>query len=253
MPTLQETIHNTHLLLRNDKKPEELLDFFQTDIRRLSIYPSFVKLHITKFLSENFASLKSLFEPTLWKKIITEYFKKYPAQHWQLYRSAENFPKFIRDLMANSSYDIQEFHAELAELEWIEISTYNCDIPFPSGDSIQTPIINPTLSILNLTYPVARFAQLSRISNMEASQKQWLEKKEYLMRLPIPSIVFLFRNPKTQASNFIEVTDSILFAFKIVHDQLSPEQASQQSQQSLDDVHELINEIQQLGIVILPH
>jgi transposase len=65
-------------------------------------------------------------------------------------------------------------------------------------------------------------------------------------------MVFIFRNPQTELSNFYAVNDRMLFAFKVVHDQINVKDAAKMSGQSVSSVKTILKESAEIGFILLP-
>lgn len=252
MSSFQETLQNLHALLRGGTKPRKALSYFGTTEKRLSIYPSFVKGHVVKFLDKNFLSLKTLFNEKTWNGILDEYFRKHAPTHWRLYRCAEAFPGYIQTLREKGLFEMGEFHTELADFEWAEAVVYHGEEIIPKASHLETLIVNPTLTILNFRYPIAQYVRISRSSDILHKEKAWLEHKKYLKPLEKEETVFLFRNPKTLVLNHCVPTDRMLLAIKMVHEKIRPKQAARTVGQELSIIHDALEEAQSQGLILFP-
>ncbi len=250
MSPFQETLENLHALLRGTEKPKDWTSYFKTTPRRLSIYPRFVKGHVMKFLSENFLSLKTLFDEVTWKKILDQYFKEYPPTHWRLFRCAEAFPSFIQNLREQNLYDIQDFHVELSEFEWMEAVIYHEEERIPSISDLQEPLVNPTLTILNTVYPLVQFANVTRSKENSSEEKEWIQNRKYLNRFDQEQIIFLFRNPMTLVLNYCIPTDRMLLAVKIVHEKISLQEVAQAVGENISAIHDALEAAMSQGLLI---
>ncbi len=252
MSPFQETLENLHALLRGTEKPQDWISYFKTTPKRLSIYPRFVKSHVTKFLDQNFLSLKTLFDGVTWKKILDQYFKEYPPAHWQLFRCAEAFPSFIQSLKEKNLYGIQNFYVELSEFEWMEAVIYHEEERISQIFALQEPLVNPTLAILNTYYPLVQFANVTRSKENCLEEKEWIQNKRYLSLFDQEQIIFLFRNPITLILNCCVPTDRMLLAVKIIHEKISLQEASRAMDQDLTNLYAVLEEAQSLGLIVFP-
>jgi hypothetical protein len=250
MPRFQDVLKNVHSLVRGEKNAEELAEFFKADPRRLNIYPSFVKGHVTKFLDQNFISLKTLFDEAIWGPLCDEYFKKHPPSDWRLYKCAESFTDFLQGLMGDDRYGIEDFHVELALFEWMEVCVYKSEIVFPDPQEVTQATVNPTLQIMNFTYPIAQFVTLSRSKELKDEEKSWMEDKEYLKSKE--NVALFFRHPFTHAANYYSGEDRFLFALKIVYEKMGMEEAAQVSGHTISDIHSVFEEARNRGLIFLP-
>jgi len=239
-----------HALLRAERLPEEVAAELGVDVKRLSIYPAFIKGHIVRMIDRSFQSLKSLFDGKTWDVLMDMYFKQYPARDWRYYRSAEQFPEFIESLKS-SDFGIKDFHTELAQFEWTELMVYSSEVVLPKAGEIHERELNPTLNVLTFRYPVADFVVFQRSENLSKDDESWMNEKKYLEILPVPRTVFFFRNPKTQYSVFVEANDRLLFAFKVVYDGISEKEAAKASGQTLAAVRSVLKEASHLGLILV--
>ncbi len=248
MSSFYETLETMHQLLRGEKSPEEVAEIFGADPNRLAIYQGFVKGHIAKTLEKNYCLLKRTILPEIWKKLVDQYFTKYPALDWRLNESTEKFPFFLQDSLSQKDLQLNEFHVELAKFEWEEVNIFNTDATIPSPTQIDQLILNPTISILQFTYPIAEFVKQIRVGK----KNKWLEEKKFFEEREQEEIVFLFRNLQTYRCNFLQGNDNILFAFKVVHENLSLSQAAEATGQEISIIKQIIREVSQTGLIILP-
>ncbi|BBM85634.1 HvfC/BufC family peptide modification chaperone [Candidatus Uabimicrobium amorphum] len=248
MPTLEETMRMMHSLLRGEKTPEEMKEFFGTSEKRLEIYQRFVRNHVTKTLAKNFVMLRRLVKKEIWQGLRDEYFKNYPATGWQLNDTSKSFVDFIaKKVREEKMFAGEEFYIELAQFEWEEVVVYCSELITPKPHEIETPVLNPTLSIMDFRYPIGTFIYYWR---NKKRKDPWIIEKEYLKEQP--QMLFLIRHPQEQRVFFHVATDPLLFAFKVVHDQISLPDAIKLSGQTEDTVRKILADAHQAGIIILP-
>lgn len=250
--SFNELTQEIHSLLRAEKSPEVLAKELDVDVKRLSIYPSFIKGHIIRMIDRSFKSLKSLFDAKSWESLTDKYFREYPADDWRYYRCVEHFPEFIQGLKSLPDFKIQDFHVELAQFEWTELMVYSSEIILPKKNEIRSRQLNPTLAVLSLNYPVVNFVNCERAESLSKNEEHWMKEKNYLEKLSAPKTVFFFRSPKTQYAVYTQATDRELFAFKMVHDDISEKEAAKLSGQTLAVIQSVLKESVQLGLILAP-
>jgi hypothetical protein len=250
--SFHELTQEIHSLLRAERLPEEVAKTLEVDVNRLAIYSGFIKGHIVRMIDRSFNALKCLFDEKAWDILMDMYFKKYPAGDWRYYRCAEQFPDFIQSLKSSPDFGIQDFHVELAQFEWTELMVYNSEIILPKIGEIRSRELNPTLAVLTFRYPVADFVISHRSEKLSKNEERWMQEKKYLEMLPAPKTVFFFRNPKTQYAVFVEATDRLLFAFKVIYDGISEKEAAKTTGQSLSVVQSVLKEASQIGLILQP-
>lgn len=248
MPTLEETMRMMHSLLRGEKTPAEMKEFFGTSEKRLEIYQRFVRNHVIKTLAKNFTMFRRLVKKEAWQGLRDEYFKNYPPTGWRLNDTCKSFVDFIaQKVREEKMFGGEEFYIELAQFEWEEVIVYCNELVIPKANEIESPLLNPTLSIMDFRYPIGKFIYFWR---NKQRKDPWITEKEYLK--PQPQMLFLVRHPQEQRVFFHVATDPLLFAFKVVHDQISLEDAVKLSGQTPQTVRKILADAHQAGIIILP-
>jgi len=248
MPSLEETMRLMHSLLRGEKTPQEMAEVFNADPKRLEIYQRFVRNHVTKPLARNYAIFRRLVKKDIWIPLREEYFINYPATGWQLNASSEKFIGFISQKIREQNFlDGEEFYVELLQFEWEETITYCSEEVIPKPCEVNIPTLNPTLSIMNFQFPIGTF-----VSNWREKQRDipWMTEKEYLK--PQPQMLLLVRHPQEHKAFFHVANDRLLFAIKVVHDQINIEDAAKASGQEVEVIRNILQETHQAGVIVLP-
>lgn len=246
MSKLEETMRTMHALLRGEKTPEEVAEIFGTDPKRLAVYQRFSRNHMSDSLDRVYKIFRSLIPIKIWNELKNEYFKKHPANSWRMNTCAREFVDFTATKIKQGLLDSQIFYIELLQFEWEDIVVYSSKNIIPKSESIKTPILNPTLSILNFEYPVASFTSKWR----KEKNKKTISKSDYQKE---KEMVFIYRHPKSLNSHFLITTDSWLFAFKIVHDNIDVTTAAKLSGESEDTIRTVMKQAQEAGFIILPN
>lgn len=240
---MQPGILELHQLIRGEKSPEALSAYFNADLQRLKLYPGFVRTHVTLFLNRNFRSLKSSFSEDIWKTLCQEYYAAYPATEWQYYKVATHFCEFLE----TRREIVSPFQFELATFEWKLVEAYfHAD---STKATLSSLMINPTLEAMTCQFATDTYVTLSRKRPLAHSEKEHMTE---IMNTPhpAPKTLFIFRHPKTHLGQYIEATPQLLFVFKMVFDDISPETAALQSGKSLTEIHGAIRQAIETGIII---
>lgn len=245
-PSYREAMEAMHRLLRGQLPPAEAQALLVAPLARLSAYRDFVKSHVESVLEKNFTVLAGLVEHRDWHAIVDAFFVAHPCEHYELNANAAPFPDFVAGLAAAGKYGFTEFHAELAALEWSEFVAF-ASPAVPEGAPAR-PVLNPTLEILELDWPVAEFV---------AAWRHWERggKKGAPPRVPVApakEIVFVFRHPERLSSVFQKADDRALFAFKVAHDGLGLEEAAAAAGTDRAAAAALMAQAGRDGLVILP-
>ncbi len=245
---LHETFEAMHQLLRWEVTPAEASAMLGCEESRIALYPEFVLDHVRNILVKNFSALASLFSAEEWEGIVREYFRTNPPDHYEMNANAARFPAFLHQIAEQGRFGIGEFHLELAELEWLEWLAFSSPKEIPGPAEIREPVLNPTLTVLELNFPVVEYL------------RSWQEERTRGFPggvPPIPEeknrgIVFIFRHPRTHEAVEQRATDPELFAFKVIHEAIPLNQASEEAQISLSEAESLLLDVEKTGVIILP-
>ena len=246
--TLYETFEVMHGLLRWEITPAEASTRLGCEESRIALYPEFVLEHVRSILAKNFAALAGLFSAEDWEEIVREYFRTHPPDHYEMNANAARFPAFLAQLAEQERFGIAEFHLELAELEWLEWVAFSTPKRIPAPAEIWDPMLNPTLTVLQLNFPVAEY--LGR----------WEEERERGFPDGVPPVpkekdggmVFVFRHPKTHRAVVKRATDPDLFALKVVYESIPLNQAAEEARIRPSEAEALLLNAEKTGFVLLP-
>lgn len=235
-----------HRLLRGELAPAKVAEHFNAPTERVAIYQQFARNHIRFLLEKNFQVLSSVLSQATWDELFEEYFRDYPSADYELNGNTEAFTSFLEEKLAAGHPELTAFHVELAELEWQEFAAYADRIDMPKPETVTQATLNPTLGILRFKYPVAEFVDAWHEADGDALEPP---------RLPEPEeeIVFVMRHPQSRLAVFHRASESLLFAFKLAHDELDVDQAAKQAGITPDLVEQILNLAARIGLLILPN
>ncbi len=246
MSALADTMAPVHRLLRGELAAEQLAELFQVPASRALIYQSSARAHLDEVLAKNYASLRSVLGPALWQRICDGYFAEQPPSDFELNACVRALPGYLEQLRARGEPGIEAFHAELAELEWLEFSVYVSR----SGEAAPTArtTLNPTLEILQTRFPVARF-----LDEWRAWEAGELESAPAPPLNEAPEVVFVFRHPASEEYAFARADPELLFAFKVLYDGLDPAAAAQAAGVETAAVERALDRALRLGLAVSDH
>jgi len=245
-PSFHDSMETVHQLLRGDLSPGEAAQKLGAPENRIGIYQQFIRGHIDNILEKNFSALKQIIPSDTWSTITTRYFKEFPAQHFELNENAADFPDYLAKIVDSREFNLTAFHVELAQLEWVEFEAYASEIDIPWTSEILRPTLNPTLTILQFDYPTA--TALDHIRSLDDN-----ESFEVPAASAAPNVTFVYRNPKTHEAMILKADDNILFAFKIVHDEISVEEAAATAGINISVAETLLKQAAETGLILLPN
>jgi hypothetical protein len=246
--SLHETFEAMHRLLRWEITPAEASARLGCEESRIALYPEFVLDHVRNILVKNFSALASLFSAEEWEGIVREYFRTNPPDHYEMNANAARFPGFLHQVAEQGRFLIGEFHLELAEVEWLEWVTYSSPKRIPLPAQIEQPILNPTITVLELNFPVAEYLRTWE----EELAKGFPEGVPQAPEKEQGGIVFVFRDPRTHEAVVWTATDPQLFAFKVVQDAIPLAQAAEEARIGLPEAEAILASAEKIGFVILP-
>ncbi len=246
--TLRETFETMHRLLRREITPAEASARLGCEEDRIALYPEFVLDHVRNILVKNFPALASLFSSEEWEGIVREYFAAHPPDHYEMNANAARFPAFLHQMAEKGRFGILEFHLELAEVEWLEWTAFASPEKIPLPEEIREPMLNPTLTVLELKFPVVQYL------------RTWSRERARGFTGGVPpvpgeargGIAFVFRHPGTHEAVVRETTDPDLFALKVVYESIPLERAAEEAHISVLQAKALLHHAQKAGFVLLP-
>lgn len=240
--TVMETMHK---LLLGQLAPEEAASILGAPVERVAIYQQFVRNHIRNALTKNYEVLADLLPVAEWEALVDSYFVAHPALEFELNANARKFCAHLADVGSTDAPSLTEFHREVAELEWSEWLVYSTREEIPSLSAVTSPLLNPTLIILEFNHPVASFVAAWRRARRQGDARPALPKPE-------PQRVFVLREPTSLLAMFLPASDRHLFAFKMVHDGASIPEAAQMAGVDEDAIRIILREAAEDGLIVLP-
>jgi len=247
--SLHETFEAMHRLLRGEITPAEAAARLGCEEARIALYPEFVLDHVRDVLQKNFSALVSLFSAEQWEVIVREYFRTNPPDHYEMNANAARFTGFLHQMAEQGRFGIGEFHLELAEVEWLEWVAFSSPKRIPGPAEIEEPILNPTLTVLELNFPVAEYLRTweeERAKGFPGGVPQVPEEEK-------GGIVFVFRHPGTHEAQVRRASDPELFAFKVIHEGIPLAQAAEEARIGLPEGEAILARAERTGFVILPY
>ena len=246
--TLREVFQTMHRLLRREISPAEASARLGCEEARIAPYPEFVLDHVRDILLKNFSVLAGLFAAEEWEAIVREYFQAHPPDHYERNANAAHFPSFLHAMAREGHFGIGEFHLELAEVEWQEWVAFSSPKRIPLSTEIQGPALNPTLTVLDLDFPVVTYMRI------------WEKERATGFPHGVPpvpgekngEIAFVFRHPQRQEAVVQRTRDTDLFAFKVIHDGIPLHQAAEEAGIDLSEARAILRDAEVTGLVILP-
>ncbi|HNB21596.1 MAG TPA: putative DNA-binding domain-containing protein [Candidatus Melainabacteria bacterium] len=191
-----------------------------------------------------------------WEKLIKQYVKVFPPDHFHLNTSAKRFPQFIRehcaDLLAKRPY-----LAELADYEWLEMELLEVDTtidttartPLSDPQAFVTlgPLLNSTLAVHTYTYPIQQIVDL--LDEGKGTRKKFT---------PEPSHVAMYRDPYSHKVRIVELDENARFLLSEAATcsygdlakrcvELNPER---DPQSTVADVIELIEQFHEINLFV---
>lgn len=219
---------------------------FHFPVDHLSVYQQFVMDHVRQALERLFPILFEVTSGPLWNQIVLGYFDSLPESQYDFPLHVSGFPPFLRRELDAGRLELSGFHVELAELEWNESVVRNSQSTLPLVASFGFPVLNPTLVILEVDYPIVDFLDRWEL------EESFRDQPEIPEPLESSAFVFLFREPSSGFAVLYEGREDLLFVFKIVHERLGLEEAARLGELSLNDVKSFVDRAIRIGLVFAP-
>ncbi len=222
-----------HHMLRGDLDADALALAWNVPKERLYFYIEAVKGHIREAVEKNYDVSSVLFPSDTFTSLVNEFYRRYPAEHYELNRCASAYRAFIDAMYTQNRFGISNFICELTQLEWAEWEVYATreEIRQPKPD--QGFVFNPTLQTLMFSYPVGTFVRAWRhndgVNTLGEPQ-------------PSDETVFVFRHPISLHACTMVASPRMLFVLKMVHDVMTPGDAARCANISTKTVLDLLQE-----------
>jgi len=242
---MRESMELFHKLLSGEITPEEAAEQSDNPVERVEIYRNFVQNHLRSILEKNFVVLYQMLPKDVWERLVKAYFVSHPPRAFEINANAERFPSFLESLVQEGDEDLNGFHVELAELEWREWQVYSSPEDMPKPAELEVPVLNPTLTILDFEHPVLSFAMVWREA-MRTETKPPVAPKAH------KELVFVLRHPESLNAMAHIVDDELLFAFKVVYEDMSIPHAAHESGASVARIKQVLQRAARAGVIILP-
>lgn len=243
MASLRELAALVHAVIRQDLPVDSGAAALGCDPARLDIYRRFIAAHVQSALDKNFPVLAALLGADAWVALGTTYYAEIPASSWELNEAARPFPAWLAAREEAGADALTPFHVALASWEWAEFATYVHPAEIPSPASLSAPIVNPTLTILELPCPVAAF------------MATWLDgARDQPLPSPTdgPEVAFFWRRPDTGRVAFHQAVDDLVFAVTVAHQGSSPALAARENGLPEAAALAAFERAQRMGLVVAP-
>lgn len=245
MPSLAQTIETFHGFLRGSISLEAATRELGASPSRLAAYHRFVRSHIDQTLRKNYAAVCTIVGEAVWCELVERYFQRYPARDYELNANTAAFCEFLAELSEGGALGISKFTAQLALLEWNEFVAFAAEDTSAEGSPGQLRI-NPTLTVLDFDYPVATYLDAFRAAQENGAPLPHIEEIERSER------VLVFRHPQSHLAAYYVATDDLLFALKLVYEQVSCAAAADAAGVPVKKVEEYLAHALDLGLVVAP-
>lgn len=214
----------------------------------LRLYQSFFRRHHREILELPYRILFSTLDEDTAADLVRGYQADHPMSQREINANAAAFPEWLAARVAGGAAGVSEFHAELAVLERERFARYATPVELPAPDTLAGPTLNPTLEVLQLRYPVADY-----VDAWAAAQAAGAPPPPAPARpAPEPELLFVYRDPASLEGRACRAGPRLLFAFKVLHDGLSPEAAALEAGRDPDFVAAALQAAVEQGVALAP-
>lgn len=230
-----------HRLLRGELAPEAaaaLLGLDAAQIPRLGLYQRFVRRHVQAALEGAFPRTLAALPAGTREALCDTYFATHAPTSYDLDAAAEAFPGFLEAALSEAPPGLNALHPCLAEVEWALLVAVRdeAEMPEPSAGA---PVLNPTLSILQVPPAVA-----AALHGAALDAPPTAEQAEITL--------LVLRNPATGRAHALPANDDLLFALKLAHDGQAPRAAALAAGLDPDAACAAVARAAAAGLVIAP-
>ncbi|HEY3546838.1 MAG TPA: putative DNA-binding domain-containing protein [Propionicimonas sp.] len=244
MSSLASIMEPMHQLLRGQLSAEDLAARFGAAASRARIYQESARGHIDDVLAKNYATLRAVLGPDVWRRVADGFFAARPPSDFELNACVAALPEYLEELLERGEPGIEASHCEIAHLERLEFAVYVSCEELPAGTGAAA--INPTLEVLQTRYPVATFVEAWRRWEVGESAKPDLPRTE------APQTVLVFRDSRTEVYAFDVADAGLLLALKVVVEAMAVQDAARAAGIAEVDVARAVERASSLGIVVQP-
>ena len=243
MASLKEIAETVHAVLRRELDPAVGAQRLGVDPARLGIYRGFVYDHVAGVLAKLYPYVRAHLGAELWAPLVAAYFREVPAASWELNACGRPFPAWLdARLGAGAAPGVDAFHVALAQFEWEQFAVYMHQAVVPDPAILAAPALNPTLTLLQLPYPVVRFV----VDHPDAAALTPAAP----IPAPEPQIALLFRRYGSWRVAYYQASDDLLFALKVVYEQIPLALAADAAHQPLAVARQAIDHAIAVGLVL---
>lgn len=243
MASLTETYAVMHAVLRGEQTTDEAAPLLGVDPERLAIYQGFVRDHVTGILAKQFPRVEATLDAAAWETVRLGFFEAHGPTDWELNQVAAPFPAYLAAELGRVD-GLALFHVSLAQFEWAQWGTYSDPAQMPLPEALERPVVNPTLTILELPCPV--IAQVVALDRGEAAQDPLPDAEDGAER------VLLFRHPVRETSAYWRVTAPLVLALGTTDGGHTPQQAAAAFGCRVAQVVEALKRAGEIGLCIMP-
>jgi hypothetical protein len=246
-PGFVEVMEAVHRVMRGELDARDVPAMSDLRADRLALYAGFVRGHVRTAVEKNHAVLADVLRGPVWEALLAGFFREHPPVSYELNAAAEPFRAFLAGRVAAGAEGLTPFHVEIAELEWQEWAAYSSEAEAAVPEGSNVPVLNPTLRILSLDYPVAAFVEAWR-----RAVRSGASERPPAPTAVAPEVVFVFRDPTSQLAVFYRATEPLLFALKVAADGLDVTQAAEISGLPEPDVRATLARAAGAGLIVFP-
>lgn len=233
MKTLAEVQKTVHDALLGRLDVADAATRLGVSAERLALYARLVGAHRQRVLVKNHPVLRSILPERAWADLVQGYLSECPASERELNASVASFPEWLESRIGFTD-SLTLFHADLAAAEWELVSAWLHPADWAASTGA-VPRVNPTLAVLELSHPVARF----------------LADPERRSAIPAPGreVLLVWRHPARHSVVYRSADDRLLFALKVAQEGLSVSEAVLASGLAEATVRAILAESAEIGLV----
>ncbi len=243
--SLEQVVATMHRLLRGEMTAAEAAKLLDAPEDRLATYQRFVFNHVRGAIEKNYTILAEWLDAKRWEGLVRRYFAEYPPADYELNAAAEAFPAFLAGLTEEAETGVTVFHVELALFEWHEWRAYSAEEEIPKPEEVTVATLNPTISALQFTHPVASWATAYRRGDAATRAA---------MRAPMPEseTVIVFRHPETHDYEHLVLGSNEMFSMKVIADGIAWDVAAAEVESDIETVTGVLTAFAKTGAAVLP-
>jgi len=237
---LAELQGHLHALFRGETSTAAAAATLGVPAARLAIYRDFVEGHVTRVVHKVHPYVAACLPAATREALAVSYYKEAPATERELNAAAAGWATFL-DRHVGAA--VPAWLPALAQLEWALWAAWSSQAEVAPAERAS---VNPTLTVLEARWALVRWM----VAHPEPADVG--PETPPPAPLQAPELALVFRREGSHRIAFHVATGDLLFALKVVHEQVPLAAAADLAGVSLEAAQRALDEALAIGLVLPP-